>query len=332
MEEINSLYQSLSRRRVFQIRIGVQTLGRQISDEKSENHVVIYLLLGGRQCVRCDMMPRDDYGEGKLTLRGHNYALSNGIIRYVDINARGCPSDFDPMQQPPSNGPSRTVQEFTNLIRGRRFRYWLVDGKGIGCRGLVISSLTAFRAAQFLEDRADIFSDGHPSFAFLISHRWDREMAPIPSPVLPALSVPSGNPQTVTAAYAAAYLTVASHTALTRLGIVLSRSDDGIEAFMQSSLTQAQNERQQRLQHLLELYTQPRHRVTANDLLSAPMIWGHLASSLRGRYETACEALRSATTIRSAPNWETHTGTLFSLLLIAILDMSGPEDEPEDDD
>ena len=130
---------------VFRCRIGVHSLGPQ-DDEKSENHLTLYLLIGSDRCVRVDMTPSSTipYSDlvGRLILRGHDYTLSAGIIRYVDVDARGCPANFNPGSQYTRPHGSHSVHEFVSLLVQRRlhmFRFMNLDGKSLGCRSWMYS-------------------------------------------------------------------------------------------------------------------------------------------------------------------------------------------------
>lgn len=126
---------------VLQCRVGVHSLGPQ-DNEKSENHLTIYLLVGSNRSVRVDMVPsqRLPYSDllGTLVLRGHDYSLSDGIIKHVDINAVGCPADFNPVTSQVRASGSRSVQDFTSIVQQLPiFRFMDIDGKSVGCRSWV---------------------------------------------------------------------------------------------------------------------------------------------------------------------------------------------------
>ena len=138
--ETHGSYERFRNASVYQCRLGVHSLGPQ-DDDKSENHLTLYLLIGSEQCVRVDMRPNvsRDYKShlGKLVLRGHDYSRSTGVIAFSDVDAVGCPSDFDPSRRATSTSESRTVNDFVNLLRQYRlkfFRFMNIDGKSLGCR------------------------------------------------------------------------------------------------------------------------------------------------------------------------------------------------------
>lgn len=123
---------------VFRCRIGAHTLGVQVSNAKSENHLTLYLLTGNGRCVRVDMtVGNNDIFVGKLILRAHDFTLSNTIIRWVDVDAYGCPSDFKAEEQPSGHSGTLTVQDFVDLIISQgyhKYRFMFNDGGAIGCR------------------------------------------------------------------------------------------------------------------------------------------------------------------------------------------------------
>lgn len=128
---------------VFVFRVAAHTLGRQLVDAKSENHISIYLLLGNNRSFHLDMKPVAGRGNnvgtiGQLTLQGRPYHRSNSVITYTDLKARGCPDSFSPVQQPPTSSASRvTVEQFVEFVIQNRlhyFRYALTDGHSVGCR------------------------------------------------------------------------------------------------------------------------------------------------------------------------------------------------------
>ena len=74
---------------------------------------------------------------GRLVLRGHDYTLSTGVVQYADVDARGCPSNFDPSAEHARPHGSLTVQHFTSFLIQRRlhmFRFTDLDGKSLECR------------------------------------------------------------------------------------------------------------------------------------------------------------------------------------------------------
>lgn len=119
----------------YVFRVGVHTLGQQVVDEKSENHVTLSLLLGGNACLRVDMKPGTRSWAGNLDIRLHPYTLSSSIIKYVDIPARNCPNEFDPQRRGPRSTNVRLVRDLMPLFaRLQHFLFMNVDGKALGCR------------------------------------------------------------------------------------------------------------------------------------------------------------------------------------------------------
>lgn len=128
-------YESISMLPVFKCRIGVHNLGPQ-QDFISENHLTLYMLFGAGACVRVDMKPASDGDYGVLDVRVHNYTQSNTIIRSADVDAVGCPRDFNPQRQTQGTNESRTVEQFITVVKGgmQYFRFLNVNGKALGCR------------------------------------------------------------------------------------------------------------------------------------------------------------------------------------------------------
>lgn len=131
------LYNSFSERKVFKCRITVHTLGRQVEDEQSENHVVINLLIGNRQSVRVDMTVRNLENEGSLVLKLYNYTTSTSAIKAVDISTRGCPTHFNPDAPILNVEHGLTVQDFVSTIVDsdyHMFRFLVLGEASLGCR------------------------------------------------------------------------------------------------------------------------------------------------------------------------------------------------------
>lgn len=133
-------YDNFRRATVFRCRLGVHNLGPQ-DDDMSENHLTIYLLIGSDQCVRVDMLPAvsTDHNNlrGRLVLRGHDYSLSSGVIEYADIDAIGCPTDFEADRKTTGTTDSLTVRDFVRLLEDSgldRYRFADLNGKSLGCR------------------------------------------------------------------------------------------------------------------------------------------------------------------------------------------------------
>ena len=130
-----SLYTPFRRRRVYKCRIAVHTLGQQFQNENSENHVVINFLIGRRQAVRADMKVRNDECEGRLKISGHDFVLSDTVVKYIDINAWGCTANFDPDRSPPATAGYR-VKDFVSLLVAhlQPFRFIYIGRATDGCR------------------------------------------------------------------------------------------------------------------------------------------------------------------------------------------------------
>lgn len=132
--EAHRTYSDIVNRLVFRCRIGAHILGVQRRGDKSENHLTLYLLIGGGQSVRVDMLPKTGSLKGKLVLRGHDYVLSQGIIKHIDIDARGCPANQATV---PKGTPGLAVKAFVSFLLQRRhhmYRFMFVDGHSLGCR------------------------------------------------------------------------------------------------------------------------------------------------------------------------------------------------------
>jgi len=121
---------------VFSCRVGVHSLGVQVTDEKSENHVTLYLLIGSNISVRADMRPADQGQYGLLDIRVLNYTRSNRIVKMCDLAAVGCPNNFNAGTQTLGTNASRTVEQFISVMTAGNqfFRFLNVDGKALGCR------------------------------------------------------------------------------------------------------------------------------------------------------------------------------------------------------
>lgn len=146
-------YGSIRRSAVFRCRIGVDNLGPQ-DDDMSENHLTLYLLIGNDESVRVDMRPNvnNDYRDfsGRLELRGHDYTLSNGVIEYSDIDAVGCPDEFDAGREMTATSEARTVREFVGLLESAglaSYRFMNLDGKALGCRSWMCVCYVIHRAS-----------------------------------------------------------------------------------------------------------------------------------------------------------------------------------------
>lgn len=129
-------YEPLCQRRVFVVRIAVHSLGQQFADNNNENHVTINLRLGSGLSIRVDMQIANDANLGRLLLEGSDQTRSGSMIHSMDVATFGCPSPFDPTEQP-RNAARPTVQQFVNhFVNGdrHRFRFLYVEGHSDGCR------------------------------------------------------------------------------------------------------------------------------------------------------------------------------------------------------
>lgn len=118
---------------VAKCRVAIHSLGVQVEDENSENHVTINLLLGSGLVYRIDQKIGDESGQGVLSLQGRARVDTNSIIHYHDIKTPGCPQTFDADTSKVSSGP--TVQKFVDIaLRYKDYRFVYIHGGSDGCR------------------------------------------------------------------------------------------------------------------------------------------------------------------------------------------------------
>jgi hypothetical protein len=124
---------------VYSIRIAMHNLGQQWEDEWSENHAVLYFLLGMGRCVRVDMRPTLEGGLGRIHLSGHNFTQSNSFFpnQFIDLAFKHCPTSFNPDgRNAAPEGILSVGQCVTPLLSDRLYRYRFIQvaGSKVGCR------------------------------------------------------------------------------------------------------------------------------------------------------------------------------------------------------
>lgn len=134
-------YEIYKKSKVFVFRVAAHTLGRQEVNAKSENHISIYLLLGNNTSFHVDIKPIGGIGTmdttGRLILQPRPYHTSNSVIVYTDLQARGCPKDFEPAKRFSAASSSPNVGDVVDLAISHNFhnfRYAFTDGHSVGCR------------------------------------------------------------------------------------------------------------------------------------------------------------------------------------------------------
>jgi hypothetical protein len=131
-------YLRLLKMPVFKLRIGMHNLGQQWLGQWSENHAVLYFLLGGGRCVRLNLKPTEDGGVAKLYLTGHNFTESNSLFpeQFKDFALKDCPRDFDPEVENRTRGLKTVKEVITPLLSANlhRYRFMEVEESKVGCR------------------------------------------------------------------------------------------------------------------------------------------------------------------------------------------------------
>ncbi|WPH01243.1 Hypothetical protein R9X50_00408000 [Acrodontium crateriforme] len=324
-----------SSRRVYRIRVEVHNMRHDENterDEKSENHVTFALLIGNGQSVRFDMTPNPRTRLGRLVVRGRAETVSRRTIRLTDINALGCPNNFDPDRPPPQQGQGYTVNDFLQYILRfglHRYRFMYIDSQPLGCRYWITKIMAAFLRAGCMRDDVDFSRglEGATPLHVLLAGQWDTRVdTPQIVPIAPGLFLPAGQ-QASLADRNEAYRMLESATlpALLRLANVLEfRSEEaGFERRLQQWQSHNAQRRIQLLQELARTATlEDFEAMAAQDLAGAHrMGFTELEQFLRGRY------MRALSAIQLASSQQAHAGDIFVYMLTAVCDMAGPEDE-----
>ncbi|KAK4551540.1 hypothetical protein LTR86_011103 [Recurvomyces mirabilis] len=344
----DAAYDDLRTAPVFACRIGVQNLGLQ-RHFYSENHVTLYLLVGSGQSVRVDMRPRAGRPRtdlaGALELRGHTYTRSNGIIRYVDVPANGCPLGFQPDGRGPQPGrDTRRVSDFVQLLRSNRlhrYRFLNVNGGGLGCRYWVLRVMSLFQKSGYLYPGVNLSQApaGQVSLLTLLSHQWDSRLGDVPGKqltMIPGLFVcqdpVSMNPtqvyQRIAAAQNPALLCLFDSLATQHQDIAPSR------VYLTISSPQGQAIRTNILGVLAQrANNQGLEGATANEMTRTPVSeLDILYTALQGRYEAGRIAIHEAKRFRQSSAAQNHTNDIFTLYLAAVCNLAGEEDREERDE
>jgi hypothetical protein len=135
----------IRRLKVYAVRVVKQSLGVMYAGDWSENHVVIYLLIGRNESVRLDMRPlggqEGQQTESHLNIKRQFHILSHDALAHVDIKTtvpHQGPSESQP--QTPAQAGMASVATFIDAIVTplSNVSYWFIDmgedGGVVGCR------------------------------------------------------------------------------------------------------------------------------------------------------------------------------------------------------
>ncbi|KAK6436024.1 hypothetical protein LTR95_007788 [Oleoguttula sp. CCFEE 5521] len=335
---------------VYQYRIAVHNLGVQVQDEKSENHLTIYLLLGGNRSFHLDMQIRSDTDDfetaGMLRRRPLLYNMSNTVIKFVDIDAVGCPAGFRPDQTPSAESSRlcKRLGEFVTVAnRNGNYRFTFMDGHPLGCRTWVQHTMEEFRRYGLIGRGADYERPNREGLSLmkLITHRWDLIRPPQFQVTVPGLLLRQP-PSSISHMSAMQLLAQADDTAVNcLLSAVGPRAGYGDLDDVVAKLSDSQ-QRRSALEDLVSLANERGFEIShAYDMLHAePNFFTGLHTAAEGRYRLVVSVIVRTLPIRQRLQTSSTmelglrqklVAILFTNLLAAVVDMSGPEDAEDSD-
>ncbi|KAK6431705.1 hypothetical protein LTR95_012134 [Oleoguttula sp. CCFEE 5521] len=327
---------------VYRCRIAVHTLGVYLEGMTSENHLIIYLLLGGDRSFQLDMRPRTDTDEletaGNLVMRSRLYHMSDTVIRFADVDAIGCPVDFSPTRRTTPSSACRSVGQFVSLAIGNGFqnyRFTFMDGHPLACRTWVHEMMDSYRRNGYLLPDTDFTEQNgaNPSLEQLVLHRWDATHPPIRQVSVPGMLLPH-EPSSQSMRDAIRLLAMAEISSIRVLcqSLAPRDEDDCGEAAQVLTSRSSVAERRSGILTIDQLANMRGFEIShAYDMLLAQMeFFTALHAVAVDRYGLVVNVLRHL--VVPLRNYqETQNGdlrpNLFTLLLAVVVDMSGPEDE-----